>query len=376
MRSSIRVGGWTVLSLCAAASSAFAKAPIKPKSANPPTTPVHLDLPCPALPGSVGLDVEVKGEQAVLRVTYPAPLETYKGRGEDVSETRVYFDSDNDARSGLEEWDAESLKLKGVDYSVEVEQAKVFKHVGGLASASGSFTSEYATNVATHTVDLVELNAKRGSVVKALFMVGKCGPVAQTFRLGTATRASARTAGPKQATVVAAATPLHHELPCPALEGSLSLDVDVKGEAAVLRVVYPRPFESYRGKNRGSIDTFVYFDSDNNVRSGLEEWDDESLKIKGADYSVAIREHPSPGHPDAVGGFVLSPRVFTHEGTMANATGSFQSQYEGNVATFTVDLAELHAARGSVVKAMFVVGACGPATETIRLGARPAGARR
>jgi hypothetical protein len=348
-----------------------------------PLTPVHLDLPCAALGGPVGLDVDVKGEQAVLRVEYPRPFESYRGQGEEgLADTSIYFDSDNDVRSGLEEWDAESLRLKGVDYSVEFHDEgaqKVFKHDGSLSMASGSFTSEYLGNVATFTVDLPELHAVRGSVVKALLMVGKCGPVAQTFRLGTASRARTASPGPgvKPSASASAAptTPVHLELSCPPLSGSVGLDVDVKGEQAVLRVTYPRPFASYRGRGEEFIDTFIYFDSDNDIRSGLEEWDEESLKLKGADYSVAVRELADQG-PDAVNGTILHSRVFAHDGTMANATGSFDSKYVGNVATFTVDLPELHAGRGSVVKAMFAVGKCGPVSQTFRLGSAVAGAGR
>lgn len=381
MRTIIGAHGMAAALLCAAT---VAAAPLTTPTAVPkaPVTPVHLDLPCAALEGSVGLDVDVKGEQAVLRVTYPRPFASYRGRTDESSDTFVFFDSDNDPRSGLEEWDEESLKLKGVDYSVEVRQdgekldSKVFKHSGSISSASGDFTSEYAGNLATFTVDLAELHATRGSVVKGLLMVGKCGPVAQTFRLGTAGPGGARAATtgarakskPSAADRSAPSTPIHMDLACPALEGSVGLDIDVKGEAALLRVAYPQPFASYRGREDGFINTFVYFDSDNDIRSGLEEWDEESLKLKGSDYSVAVREFPGGGQ-DAVNGFILHHKVFTHDGGMANATGSFTSEYTGNVATFTVDLAELHATRGSVVKAMFVVGKCGPETRTFRVGA-------
>jgi hypothetical protein len=130
-----------------------------------------------------------------------------------------------------------------------------------------------------------------------------------------------------------------------------------------------------RGRGEELIDTFVYLDSDNDARSGLEEWDDESLKLKGADYSVAVREYADTG-ADAVNGTILHSKVFAHEGTMANASGSFDSKYEGNVATFTVDLQELHATRGRVVKAMFAVGKCGPVSQTLRLGTAAAAGRR
>jgi hypothetical protein len=376
MRGNIGFHSVAAVILCAGgagATPAPAPAPLK--------TPVHLDLPCPALNGSVGLDVDVKGEQAVLRVTYPGPFASYRGRGDGSIDTFVYFDSDNDMRSGLEEWDAESLKIKGVDYSVEVREdgdaldSNVFKHAGSMSTATGSFTSEYTTNGATFTVDLMELKATPGSVVRTLLMVGKCGPVAQTFQLGTAgpavrAGASARGAGAKDAASAAApSTPVSLDLPCPALEGSVGLDIDVKGDAVVLRVEYPRAFATYRGRSEGFIDTFVYFDSDNDIRSGLEEWDAESLKIKGADYSVAVREYPEANSPDAVNGHILHAKVFTHEGGMANATGEFTSEYLGNVAIFTVDLAELHMTRGSVVKAMFEVGKCGVAARTFRLAA-------
>jgi hypothetical protein len=364
------------MALLAAAAGAAPPGVNRPAAASKaPLTPVRLDLPCPAVSGSVGLDVDVKGEQAVLRVEYPQPFESYRGQGEEgPADTSIYFDSDNDVRSGLEEWDAESLELKGVDYSVELHGdglQKVFKHDGSLGMATGSFTSEYLGNVAILTVDLAELHAVRGSVVKALLKVGKCGPVARTFRLGTASRAPAAARGTGVKTAASAAkapgTPVHLELPCPALSGTLGLDVDVKGEAAVLKVAYPGPFASYRGRGDESIDTFIYFDSDNDIRSGLEEWDDESLKLKGADYSVAVREYPDQGE-GAVNGTILHAKVFAQEVNIAKASGSFDSKYEGNVANFTVDLAELHASRGSVVKAMFAVGKCGPVTQTFRLG--------
>jgi hypothetical protein len=372
-------GAWMAAAAAGAAPAGVAKAPARPKG---PVTPVHLDLPCPALEGTVGLDVDVKGEEAVLRMEYPRPFASYRGDGDEgPADTSIYFDSDNDVRSGLEEWDEESLKLKGVDYSVEAHgdgMEKVFKHDGSLGMATGSFTSEHQGNVSIFTVDLAELHAVRGSVVKILLKVGTCGPVSQTFRLGTAPRAGARPAAKAvkaAAAVPAAATPVHLDLPCPPLSGTVGLDIDVKDQAAVLRVTYPAPFASLRGRGEELIDTFVYFDSDNDARSGLEEWDDESLKLKGADYSVAVREYADTG-AEAVNGTILHSKVFAHEGTMANASGSFDSKYEGNVATFTVDLQELHATRGRVVKAMFAVGKCGPVSQTLRLGAAAASGRR
>jgi hypothetical protein len=365
-----------VVGISASAAHAAAKEPLPPKV---PSTPVRLALQCRALGGPVWLDVDVKGEQAVLRVEYPQAPESYGGSGEDSpADTSIYFDSDNDARSGLEEWDEDSAKLKGVDYSVEAraDVSKVFKHDGSISMASGSYTVERSGNTAVFTVDLAELHAEPGFVVRALFTVGECGPVSETFRLGTAPRtrtakAPAAKAAPKAVPAAdVPGTPAHLDLDCPPLGGAVGLDIDVKEEAAILRVTYPAPFESFRGQGDKLIDTFIYFDSDNDARSGLEEWDDESLKLKGADYSVDVREYPDQGS-DAVNGTVLHAKVFKHEGTMANATGSFQSEYAGNAATFTVDLAELHAARGSVVKAMFEVGACGPVSQTLRLGPAP-----
>lgn len=362
--------------VAASGAAASAKEPLPPKIA---TTPVHLALQCRPLGGLVWLDVDVKGEQAVLRVEYPQAPESYGGNGDSSpTDTSIYFDSDNDPRSGLEEWDEDSLKLKGVDYSVEAraDVSKVFKHDGSISMASGSYTVERSGNTAVFTVDLAELHAEPGTVVRTLFTVGECGPVSETFRLGAAASRRAAKGGAAKARTTAAAvdvpsTPAHLDLDCPALGGPVGLDIDVKEEAAVLRVTYPGPFASFRGKGDELIDTFIYFDSDNDARSGLEEWDEESFKLKGADYSVDVREYPDQG-PDAVNGTILHSKVFKHEGTMANATASFQSEYAGNIATFTVDLAELHAARGSVVKAMFEVGKCGPVAQTLRLGAAPA----
>jgi hypothetical protein len=179
---------------------------------------------------------------------------------------------------------------------------------------------------------------------------------------------AACTAGAASPKPQAAAT-AHLDLPCPAVEGSVGLDIDVEGEEAVLRVEYPRPFASYRGRpERGVADTRIYFDVDNDVRSGLEEWDDESLKLKGIDYSVEVFEHPAESRDqDVVGGSVLVSKVYKHEGGMANATGSFKSEYLGNVAIHRVELYELHAAKGSTVKTLFMVGKCGPVSQNVVL---------
>jgi hypothetical protein len=116
-------------------------------------------------------------------------------------------------------------------------------------------------------------------------------------------------------------------------------------------------------------DTRIYFDVDHDVRTGLEEWDDESLKLKGIDYSVEVFEHPADdGDKDVVGGHVLVSKVYKHDGGIANATGSFQSEYLGNIAIFTVPLFELNARKGSTVKALFKVGQCGPVSQSIALG--------
>ena len=215
-------------------------------------------------------------------------------------------------------------------------------------------------------------------------MVGSCGPVAQTFRLGAPLSAAERRAAAAAAAAAARAasstaakapsTPIHLDLPCPALDGSVGLDVEVKGEQARLRVAYPKPVIDYRGRGEGVIDTSIYFDSDNDARSGLEEWDEESLKLKGVDYSLEMSEHPQ-GDPTIVPGFHLNSKVFKHVDTMANATGRYTSEYLGNVAIFTVDLAELNIRRGALVKALFTVGKCGPVGQSFRMGAAAPGVR-
>ncbi|HET7746769.1 MAG TPA: ankyrin repeat domain-containing protein [Vicinamibacteria bacterium] len=161
------------------------------------------------------------------------------------------------------------------------------------------------------------------------------------------------------------------ELPCPDLEGPARLALRVDGPNAYFRVEYPQPFFRYRERAEGgAADTRVYLDVDQSAKTGLEEWDEESLKLKGADVSAEVVEEPAgPDAPNAVNGRVVSAKVFALNGSVQNATSEFEPAFRENVAVFRVPLEALTVKPGAKAKAFFMVGKCGPVTQTVTLGA-------